>query len=149
MIKFNLINGKISLQTKSKSQITQLLENEKRRQDFVTAIREFESDVLAKLKVLTYHPDSSNNDLARGRQLDNLLHIKGSSRTLMSFYVLWIIIRGINIQSMPYSRPAVKNKINKIFDIFDNSDSLLAFETAIQNAWAELKNSAYALPTMA
>lgn len=141
VIKFHTHTDKIGLHTKSKFLITQLLENEKRRQEFLEAIREFELDFLSKLKVLTYHPDSSNSDQARGRQLDNLLHTKGASRTLISFYVLWVILKGIPIQTITNSRPAVKNKINKIFDIFATSDSIEEFEASITNAWNDLKTA--------
>jgi hypothetical protein len=86
-----------------------------------------------------YHPDSINSDQARGRQLDNLLHTSGSLRTLISFYVLWVILRGIPIQTITNSRPAVKNKINKVFDILATAGSSEELEKSITNAWTDLK----------
>jgi hypothetical protein len=68
------------------------------------------------------------------------LHTKGASRTLISFYVLWIILKGIPIQTITNARPAVKNKINKVFDIFSTSDSIEEFEAGITNAWTDLKS---------
>lgn len=139
VIRFKTFSEKISLQTKSKSLITQALENETCRKEFLQAIRDFEVDFVSKLKVLTYHPDSINSDQTRGRQLDNLLHTSGALRTLISFHVLWVILRGIPIQTITNSRPAVKNKINKVFDILATSDSSEEFEKSITNAWTDLK----------
>jgi hypothetical protein len=140
VIKFYFHAEKIGLHMKSKSFITQLLENESQRQEFLAAIREFEMDFLSKLKVLTYHPDSNNFDLARARQLDNLLHTKGNCRTLISFYVLWVLLKGVSINTISNSRPAVKNKINKVFDIYATAHSLAEFEASITNAWADLRS---------
>jgi hypothetical protein len=81
----------------------------------------------------------ATSDQTRARQLDNLLHTSGSLRTLISFYVLWVILKGIPIQTITNSRPAVKNKLNKAFDILATSDSSEEFENAIMNAWMDLR----------
>jgi hypothetical protein len=145
VITIQLWNEKVTIKIRNKAQITQLLENEKRRKDFLETCRKFELDFIDKLKLLTFHPDSQNSDHSRSRQLDNLLHGKGV-RTLMHFYLLWIILRGIPIEIIFHFRPAVKNKINKIFELLMDTDTVEEIERAIVDAWHTLNKNKAALP---
>lgn len=135
-----LWNGKVSLKIKNKAYITKLFEIEKRRKDFLEACQKFEHDFVAKLKVLTYHPDSQNSDQSRSRQLDSLLHGRGT-RTFMNFCLLWIILRGIPVEIIYHFRPAVKNKINKIFALLGDVDTVEEMEKSIVDAWQSLNKN--------
>ena len=134
---FQLWNEQITIRFNCKSNITRALENETRRQDFVEACGAFENDFLSKLKVLTHHPDGSNSDLSRGRQLDNILRAS-ATRTLMKFYLLWIILKGISIETIYNSRTEVREFIGNIFEVFEEAKTIEEVTSFITNSWPTL-----------
>jgi hypothetical protein len=57
----------------------------------------------------------------------------------MHFYLLWVLTKGISIQSISSNRPAVKNRIHKAYELFDTSASVAELESFIVDAWATVK----------
>ena len=137
VLTFQLWNEQVAIRFNSKSNITRALENETRRQDFVEACKAFEIDFLSKLKILTHHPDGSNSDLSRGRQLDKILHTSGT-RTLMKFYLLWVILKGVSIETVYNSRTEVREFIDHIFEVFEDAKTIEEVTSAIINIWPTL-----------
>ena len=137
VLTFQLWNEQITIRFNSKSNITRVLENETRRHDFVEACKAFEKDFLSKLKILTHHSDGSNSDLSWGRQLDNILHAP-VTRTLMKFYLLWVILKGISIETTYNFRTEVREFIDHIFDIFEDAKTIEEVTSAITNIWPTL-----------
>lgn len=137
VLNFELRNEQILITFNSKSNITRTLENETRRQDFVEACGAFEFDFLAKVKVLTYHPDGSNSDLSRGRQLDNILHAT-ETRTLQKFYLLWIILKGISIETVSNFRTEVREFIDNMFAVFEEAKTIEEVTSYLIGTWPSL-----------
>jgi hypothetical protein len=137
VLTFQLWNEQVTVKFNGKSNITRALENEARRPDFVEACGAFEFDFLAKLKVLTHHPDGSNSDLSRGRQLDNILHTIGT-RTLMKFYLLWIILKGISIETVSNFRTEVREFIDNIFTTFEEAKTIEEVTSSLITIWPTL-----------
>ncbi|HEX9512935.1 MAG TPA: DUF262 domain-containing protein [Puia sp.] len=133
-------NGKMNIKIKNKSHVTRVLENESRRQDFIEACRRFEMDFVAKLQVLTYLPDGTNSDIARGRQLDSIMHAKGT-RTAMNIYLIWAVLKGVSINTVANFKPEVKNKINEVFEVFWDADTIEELETALTAAWSIIRKN--------
>lgn len=137
VLNFQIWNEQVTVRFNSKSNITRTLENETRRQDFVEACVAFEYDFLSKLKVLTHHPDSSNSDLSRERQLDNIIHSLGT-RTLMKFYLLWIILKGISIETVSNFRTEIKEFIDNVFTVFEEAKTIEEVTSFLTSTWPTL-----------
>lgn len=146
VLSINLWKGKINIKLKNKPQITRLLENERRRQEFHEACARFEPEFLEKLKILTYRQDSNNFDVSRGRQLDTILHTKGV-RTFMHFYLLWIILREIPVQTIYNLQSEVRSEISKVFEVMEEAESTEEFESCINEAWKRI-NKHKLLPSL-
>jgi hypothetical protein len=140
IINFCLSEGKIKLSVKSKSNITNILENDKKRENFKMACEQLEKDFIAKIKVLTYSSEGNSSGLSRSRKLDKILRTH-TMRTSMSFYLLWIFLKGIPIEIVANSKLMVEREISNLFQIFSDSDTTEELEKAINNAWVSLRKN--------
>ena len=128
-------DGNIQIQLKNKANVTRVLENDLLRQDLLVACKEFETGLLSKIKTLVSPKESKNTDETMGRQLDNFLNARGT-RKMVHFWILWIMLRGINTQTCYYNRDGVRAEIEQLVAITREAQSLEEFDRAIEGAWS-------------
>jgi hypothetical protein len=140
VVNFRLSDDTIRLNVRSKSNITNILENDRKRENFKVACEQLEKDFIAKLKVLTHSPEGDLSSLSRPRKLDKILQTD-IKRTSLSIYLLWIFLKGIPIETVANFKPIVEREIANLFQIFSDADTTEELEKAINDAWASLKKN--------
>lgn len=113
------IGGRIAIRLRSKSDISKVLENTKKKDAFVVAINDLEFTFVGNLKSLLSN-DNDDSEKTLGKNLDMLLGIENNKRTQQSFYALWYFLNGLDPQSF---RENKKEIIAETMELFKSMSS--------------------------
>lgn len=129
------IGDRINFRIKSKIEISRILENPKRKKDFIKGCNDFENVFIEKLKFLLIGENTNNIDILN----KNIEQLFGTERrrTQQSFYALWYFLTNISYQSISKSRKEILSDLKKLFELMDAVVSKIDFETAVNNFWSK------------
>lgn len=111
-----MAGDKLSCRLKSKVEITRFLE-QKDSAPVIKAINSLEFDFIAKLEFLLeeYAMPSSRSDMAK--ILDNIMCVENSKRTIQGFYILWLLLHDIPMDTIEKDAVSLGDKIKEFFQL--------------------------------
>lgn len=126
------VGNKINFRLKSKNEITKVLEGNQHKNDFITAINNFEFDFLRKLKeLLTDKNDVSINNI--NKNLDDLFLIGNGRRTQQSFYALWYFLFDIPFATIKENKVEIRKSVKNLFLLMTDINDKSTFEESVKS----------------
>ncbi|MCR5064921.1 MAG: DUF262 domain-containing protein [Bacteroidales bacterium] len=108
------VGSRMAFRLRSKSEISKILENSEKKNDFVAAVNDFEFSFIAYLKALL-SDDKDNSDKTLSKNLDEMLGVENGKRTQQSFYVLWHFLNGLDFKSVSYYKKQIRREVRQLF----------------------------------
>lgn len=134
------IGTRIAIRLRSKGEISKVLENAEKKDDFVSAVNNLEFSFIRNLKtLLTDDKDGSEKTLSKN--LDELLGIENSKRTQQSFYALWYFLNGLDKNSFHNSKMEIRAQIRELFDTMSSDITMEDFKKKVENFRVLYKNN--------
>lgn len=133
------VGSRIAFRLRSKGEISKILENSEKKNDFIAAVNDFEFSFLANLKVLlTDEKDDSDKTLSKN--LDEMLGVENGKRTQQSFYVLWDFLKGLDIKSINYYRQQIRREVRLLFSAMPLDIAVDDFNARVDRFRAQYEN---------
>ncbi|WP_157618316.1 GmrSD restriction endonuclease domain-containing protein [Spirosoma spitsbergense] len=127
---YKVVN-KINFRVKSKNEISKVLEDVSRKDEFIRAVNDFEFDFLKNLReLLTDESDKSN--LTINKTLDSIFIIENGRRTQQSFYALWSFLNGISNEVIITRKAEIRSQLRELFDAMSGIESKPAFDRKVK-----------------
>lgn len=111
--------NKLNCRLKSKIEVSRFLEKEPNR-SVIDAINSLEFSFISKLELLVKENSeiSSHPDMAK--TLDNLMCVENGKRTIQGFYILWLLLYDIPMNTIEEKANVLGDNIKEIFKIVRN-----------------------------
>ncbi|WP_161964253.1 DUF262 domain-containing protein [Chitinophaga flava] len=122
---------------KTKANITRVLENPAFKAELLLALNDFEAEFIEKMKLLISKPTGKSTESISSKRLDAILQT-GSVRVSMSFYLLWVLLKGLPIEYLKEDPSTVQRRIMKVFSMLRTYESAEKIEAAIKETWSAL-----------
>lgn len=130
------IGSKINLRIKSKIDITRVIDTPSNKSLLSDICKIIESDYIQKIEILL----SITKDMDKNKKISEFNDLSGSDRrTYQLFYILWVILKNITIDSITRNTLAIKNDIKKILNFMSNANSVEEFKKLITDFWGKYK----------
>lgn len=134
------IGSRIAIRLRSKGEISKVLEDAEKKDDFVSAVNNLEFSFIRNLKILlTDDKDGSAKTLSKN--LDELLGIENGKRTQQSFYALWYFLNGLDPNSFHNSKMNIRVQIRELFDAMSSDITIEKFKKKVENFRVLYKNN--------
>jgi len=132
------VGNRVNFRTKSKNEITAILENTEFKSDFLKACNELEFDFIRKLKILLSDESDLNNTL--NKNLDDIFIIENGRRTRQSFYALWYFLYNVTKQEISSNKLEIRTELKSLFKAMSEVKNKDAFETLVLDFKSRFKD---------
>jgi len=133
------VGNRINFRTKSKNEITAILENAEFKTDFLKACNELEFNFIRKLKILL--SDDSDSASVLNKNLDDIFIIENGRRTRQAFYALWYFLYNISQQKITQYKLEIRSELTSLFKAMSEVKSKDAFELLVEKFKSRFNNS--------
>lgn len=121
---------KINFRVKSKNEITKVLEDLSKTDEFIKSANNFEFNFIQKLRVLI--SDSNDTTISSlNKNLEDILNTVKGRRTQQAFYALWYFLFDIPFDVIQSSKVEIRNGLKSLFNDMAGIESKEAFQTNI------------------
>ncbi|MEQ6168734.1 DUF262 domain-containing protein [Ekhidna sp. MALMAid0563] len=107
--------GNINIRIKDKSEITSLLQkvhvDNSEKEQFIVSINRLENFI----STIKYILENSGSDDDLKAALNNLFNLKTQRRTIQSFYTLWYLLNGLNLDKLKADSDNCGRRIQELF----------------------------------
>lgn len=130
------IGSKINLRIKSKTDITKVIDSPTNKKLLFEICDLVQSDYIDKIELLL----SLTNEEDVSKKVTEFNAFVGSDRrTYQLFYVLWIFLKNIPLQSIKNNTYQMKKDIQQLLDYMSNALSVEEFKSQINSFWKKYK----------
>lgn len=134
------IGSRINFRLRSKGDISKVLEDIDKKEEFLYAINNFELSFILNLKVLlTDYGDDSDKTLSKN--LDEMLVVENGKRTQQSFYALWYFINGLKKESFQANAKRMRKEVRELFLSMSSDISTNEFDNQVAQFRAKYDTS--------
>jgi hypothetical protein len=127
---YKVVN-KINFRVKSKNEISRVLEDLNRKDEFINAITHFEFVFLKNLReLLTDNDDKSISTV--NRNLDSIFIIENGRRTQQSFYALWCFLFGISYEIITIRKSEIRLGLRELFNDMNEVEIKSTFDRKVR-----------------
>lgn len=124
------IGSRINFRLRSKGDISKVLEDADKKEEFLYAINHFELSFISNLKVLLTD-DGDDSDKTLSKNLDEILVVENGKRTQQSFYALWHFISGLKKESFQTNAKQMRREVRELFLSMSSDISTVEFDKQV------------------
>ena len=125
------VGSRIAFRLRSKGEISKILENAKKKDDFIEAVNNFEFSFIRSLRILLANRDD-DSDKVLTRNLDEMLGAENNKRTQQSFYALWYFLNNLDHNSIKENRKKIRKKVRLLFESMSSGISINEFKQKVE-----------------
>lgn len=124
------IGSRINFRLRSKGDISKVLEDPDKKEEFLYAINHFELSFILNLKMLLTD-DDDDSDRTLSKNLDEILVVENGKRTQQSFYALWYFISGLKTESFKTNARQMRRDVRELFLSMSSDISTTMFDNQV------------------
>ena len=133
------VGSRIAFRLRSKGEISKILENVEKKDDFIEAVNNFEFQFISNLRVLLANRDD-DSDKVLTRNLDEMLGAENNKRTQQSFYALWYFLKNLNQNSLKENQEKIRKEVRWLFESMSSDISINEFKQKVEVFRHEYEN---------
>lgn len=134
------VGSRIAFRLRSKGEISKILENAEKKNDFIDAVNSLEFSFISNLKcLLTDGRDAPTKVLTRN--LDEMLGAENNKRTQQSFYALWYFLKNLDLNSLQKAKKEIRLEVRGLFESMSSDISIHDFKQKVEVFERKYKNN--------
>lgn len=134
------VGSRIAFRLRSKGEISKILENVEKKDDFIEAVNNFEFSFISNLRILLANRDD-DSDKVLIRNLDEMLGAENNKRTQQSFYALWYFLKNLNQNSLKENQEKIRKEVRWLFESMSSDISINEFKQKVKVFRNKYENS--------